>query len=198
MMNNIPNDTYKPEMQATSDVSVLILTADRTEDLELFYPYYRLVEAGCKVDIATPDGGEFKGKMGIGLKDSLKLASINPASYRMLYIPGGKAPEALMKDDKAVEIVKSFVAAGKPVAAICHGPQLLAKAGVITGKRISAWPEVQPEVEKAGASYVSEAALVDGQFITGRWPADLPAFTSALMARLQKNMDDTSRLRSAA
>jgi protease I len=175
-MASIPSDTLVASVtQNTQGKSVLILTADDTQDLEFFYPYYRLIEEGYKVDVVTPKGGEFKAKNGFGLKETKALSEVSAADYDLLYIPGGKAPAALKKDDKALKLTKDFAAAGKPIAAICHGPQVLAAAGVIQGKKISAWPEVEDEVTDAGASYVNEPAVVDGQFITGRWPGDLPA-----------------------
>jgi len=197
----IPDDTYKPEVQpSTQNACVLIVTADKTEDLEFFYPYYRLIEAGYRVDVATPDGGAFKGKLGAGLKETKSLKDVDPASYQLLYIPGGKAPERLKQEPDAVRIVQEFVSTGKPVAAICHGPQLLAKAEVISGRKISAWPEVQEEVEEAGAAYVNEACVMDGQFISGRWPADLPLFTAKLIETLQqgKGFGQSGNFKSAA
>ncbi len=184
-MTNIPNDIYQPQaLIRTSEKSVLIVTANKTEDLEFFYPYYRFIEEGYRVDVATPDGGEFKGKHELGLKESLRISDVAADSYDLLYIPGGKAPAKLKDSDDAVAIVQEFADAGKTIAAICHGPQLLAEADVIEGVTISAWPECQAEVEDAGAHFVSQEACVDGQFITGRWPADLPAFTAKVLEAL--------------
>lgn len=184
-MPNIPSDTYTPQSQnRAGGKSVLIITADKTEDLEFFYPYYRFIEAGYKVDVVTPDGGKFEAKHGLGLPQSMKITDVDPAQYDLLYIPGGKAPAQLIKDENAVTLTKKFVATGKPVAAICHGPQLLAAAGVIKGKRIAAWPEVQPDVEKAGGIYIDRETEEDAQFITARWPADLPAHLAHTMERM--------------
>jgi protease I len=174
-MSNLPKDTYLPEVTAQkSDVSVLILTANNTEDLEFFYPFYRFTEEGFKVDVVTPDGGAFKGKNGLGISQTKKITDVNANDYQLLYIPGGKAPAELKENSAAIALTKAFVKTGRPVAAVCHGPQLLAAAGVINGKNIAAWPEVEDEVEEAGATYVNQQTCVDGQFITARWPADLP------------------------
>lgn len=164
---------------------VLILTADDTQDLEFFYPYYRLNEEGYTVDVATPKGGSFKGKMGMGLKETKSIRDVNATDYALLYIPGGKAPAALRKDDHVVNFVKSFAASGKPIAAICHGPQVLATADVIRGKKIAAYPEVQKELEEAGARFSDEALAIDGQFITSRVPGDLPRHLSGTLNALQ-------------
>lgn len=192
---NIPHDIYRPQNQTGSgEYSILILTADKTEDIEFFYPYYRFIEQGFRVDVATPDGGEFKGKSGLGLKETMRISDVRPDQYDLLFIPGGKAPSKLKDDDDAIAVVQEIVDAGKPVAAICHGPQLLAAAEVIDGCVLTAWPEVQKEVEEAGARYVSQECCVDGQFITGRWPADLPAFTARVLSQLTAMSEERNRL----
>lgn len=187
-MAEIPEDTYLPTMKPSSDgQSVLIMTADNTEDLEFFYPFYRFIEAGCKVDVVTPKGGKFEAKHGLGLKDTKIIEEAQCSNYDMLYIPGGKAPEKLKGEKAAISLVKEFVSSGKPIAAICHGPQVLAKAGVITGKNIAAWPEIEDEVTEAGAEYMDQPTVVDGQFITARWPADLPSHMAKTLEILMKS-----------
>lgn len=183
---DIPQDIYYPQTQnRNASVSVLFLTADKTEDLEFFYPYYRFVEQGFKVDVVTPDGGSFEGKQGLGLQHTKKITDVDAQQYDLLYIPGGKAPAALKKDDDAIALVKNFVSTGKPVASICHGPQLLAAADVIQGRAIAAWPDVQEEVTDSGATFKNQETCVDGQFITARWPADLPAHVAKTLEVLQ-------------
>src|SRR6187402_3307775 len=146
-MTDIPSDIHKVSSEPQSPKGrIVMMTADGTEDQEFFYPYYRFNEAGYKVDVITPDGKGFKGKNGAGLEETMSIALASPEIYDLLYIPGGKAPEKLKKEEAAILFVQSFVATGKPIAAICHGPQLLAKAGVIDGKQIAAWPECQEEV----------------------------------------------------
>lgn len=171
---------------------IIILTADKCHDLEFFYPYYRLVEAGYHVEVATPNGGQLEGKFGMGLKETLKVSDVTPEAYAMLYIPGGQAPEALKKSEDSLQFVRQFTKSGKPVAAICHGAQALAAAGVISGKRISAWPDVEEEVRAAGGVFVNAETVEDGQFITARWPADLPAHLSAVLKRLEGRKEKRS------
>lgn len=198
-MTQIPNDIFKPENQTqTNGKAVLILTADKTEDTEFFYPYYRFIEEGCKVDVVTPDGGEFKGKNGSGLKETKKIEAVDPNSYDLLYIPGGKAPEKLKNVEEALELVKKFTVTGKPIAAICHGPQVLAEAGVIQGCKVTAWPEVAEEVTNAGATYLNQETLIDRQFITARWPGDLPAFTAKVLEVLGVSSKQSASKRQAA
>lgn len=183
--HQIPADIITAPQAPDSGLYVIMLTADKVEDLEFFYPYYRLVEEGIRVDVATPDGGAFKGKNGYELKETLKIEGLSPEAYHMLIIPGGKAPEALKSSPAAIDFVRVFSATGKPIAAICHGPQLLAAASVIKGETLSGYPEIKNEIEAAGASYAAAPALQSGKFITGRWPADLPAFTKAVMDQLK-------------
>lgn len=184
-MAKTPDDIYAARPQsAARHEKIAIITADGTEDQEFFYPYYRFLEEGYQVDVFTPDGGAFKGKNGAGLKQTLKIEDGRPENYALLYIPGGKAPERLKKEEEALAFVHDFCATGRPVIAICHGPQLLAQADVIAGRKIAAWPECEEEIVQAGAIYINGECVHDGQFITGRWPADLPALMRASLEAL--------------
>lgn len=174
-MANIPHDTMTPATQNLGATKkIIMITGDKVEDLEFYYPYYRFIEEGFQVDVATIDGGKFKAKNGYVFEEAIRLDSVNPDEYDLLFLPGGKAPASLMKNEGVLAFVRSFKQSGRPIAAICHGPQILAAADVIRGAMIAAWPEVREEVENAGATYVSKEAEADGQFITARWPADLP------------------------
>lgn len=185
-MADKPDDTFAASPQAeTKNKSILILTADNTQDLEFFYPYYRFIEEGYHVDVATPNGGEFKGKMGMGLKNTMPLSDVDTGGYHLLYIPGGKAPEELKNNEEALSITRDFVENNKPVAAICHGAQVLAAAGVINGRDIAAWPDVENEITEAGGNYISKATVIDGGFITARWPGDLPSHLAATLKALE-------------
>jgi protease I len=168
---------------------VAIITGNNVEDLEFFYPYYRLNEAGYDVDVFTLDGEKFKGKTGYEFKSTSKLANAQPGNYALLYLPGGKAPAELRKHDEVINFVKQFAQSGKPIAAICHGPQILITADLVRGKQIACWPEVQEELEEAGGKFVNEALVVDGQFITGRMPGDLPRHLAGVMDALEGKLD---------
>lgn len=172
---------------------VVIITADKTQDLEFFYPYYRLSEEGYTVDVVTPEGGKFEGKQGMGLKNTKSIREVRPQDYALLYIPGGKAPETLRKNKDVLNFVTSFAAAGKPIAAICHGPQVLISAGLVKGKQMASWPEVAKELQEAGATFVDEALVEDGQFITGRRPGDLPRHLYGVLKALKGEMSQASR-----
>ena len=180
-------DIYKAQPRKTDHFAkVLILTADKTEDLEFFYPYYSFLEEGFEVQVVTPNGGAFEGKKGLGLKETSKIPDVNAKDFDLLFIPGGKAPEALKVNADAISLVQDFAKQDKPIAAICHGPQVLAAADVIRNRRIAAWPECQKEMEAAGATFVDQECVQDGLFITARMPADLPAFTHAVRSMINR------------
>ena len=165
-------------------MKVLILTAQGFEDTELLCPMYRLKEAGYQVDIAAPEWGEVKGKHGYGASANLTLDEVGPSSYRLLLIPGGKAPEQLCTVSMALDIVEAFAELHIPIAAICHGPQLLVSAGLIQGKRATCYHKISRELEAAGALYEDSEVVVDDGLITSREPADLPAFMREVMKAL--------------
>lgn len=183
-----PGDTHKvapiPE-RLQKGKKVLIITGDNAEDTEFFYPYYRLTEEGYQVDVATENGGSFKCKHGLGLEETMPIDEVTASIYELLYLPGGKAPQALRKNEKVLQVVKEFASSGKPIAAICHGAQILISADLIKGKRIAAWPEIKDEVEEAGATFVNEALVEDGQFISGRMPGDLHRHLYGVLDYLQ-------------
>ena len=175
--------TYLPEH--TSHKSVLIITDDEVQELEFFYPYYRLLEEGYNVDIATPKGGTVKGQAGWEIQNTRNINSIDPSDYDLLYIPGGMAPKRLSKHKEVIGRVQQFAQSGKPIAAFCHGPQVLVAAGLVKGKKMTAYPEVEDEIIEAGGYYTNLPLVEDGQFITSRWPGDLPGHVQAILKRLQ-------------
>jgi len=165
-------------------MKALIVSADRFEDSELLEPARRLREAGVAVDIASTRQGVITGKHGQRVEANKTVAALDAADYDLLLLPGGQAPAALRGDAAVLQLVRSFVAAGKPVAAICHGPQLLAAAGVLQGRRATGYRAVADELRRAGAAYEDREVVVDGRLITSRQPADLPAFMDAVMRML--------------
>lgn len=188
----IPERLRKPER-------VAIITSDKVEDIEFFYPYYRFTEAGYEVDVITLEGGAFEAKHGLGLPESLSITSVQPANYALLYLPGGQAPSVLRKNEDVLNFVRTFASSGKPVAAICHGPQILVSAGLVQGRTLAAWPEVGKEIQDAGGMFADEALQIDGQFITARMPGDLPRhMDGALRALEQASKASAISTRSAA
>jgi protease I len=167
-------------------IRALILTADKFEDMELFFPYFRLLEEGVKVDVAAPKKGPIEGEHGYDFEVEKTFADVNPDDYDLLLIPGGSpdgAPSVVRKDIKAQAIAKSFFKSNKPVSSICHGPWLLASSGVVSGRRLTSfWRDGVPEdIKKAGGIYEDKEVVVDGNLVTSRYPGDLPAFMRETM-----------------
>lgn len=194
-------DIYKPAptpSRIQKKEKIIILTADKTEDLEFFYPFYRLTEEGYQVDVVTPEGGSFEGKHGLGLKETKSIKDVRPQDYQLLYIPGGKAPEELRDNKDVIRFVQEFAAdKSKPVAAICHGAQVLITADLVQGIQMACWSEVREELERAGGIFVDEALVEDRQFVTARRPGDLPRHLDGVLDYLKGNVS-TSQRRSAA
>ncbi|MFN7990746.1 MAG: type 1 glutamine amidotransferase domain-containing protein [Candidatus Micrarchaeia archaeon] len=164
----------------------IILTADKFEDMELFFPYFRLLEEGVEVHVAGPAKGQISGEYGYGFEIGLTFDQVDPAKYDLLILPGGSpdgAPTTVRKNPDAQRIAKAFAATGKPIAAICHGPYTLISAGLVKGKKMTSfWGDGVPEeLKKAGASYVDAEVVVDGNWVTSRYPGDLPAFMREVM-----------------
>ncbi|MCX5875912.1 MAG: type 1 glutamine amidotransferase [Deltaproteobacteria bacterium] len=165
-------------------MQALIISADNFEDSELLVPYSWLLEAGVEVTVASLRSGAIKGKHGSEVVVDKTLDEVNPDDYAILILPGGMAPTLLRKEPKALEIARIFIARGKPVAAICHGPQVLISAGLLQGRRATCYRSVADELKKAGALYEDREVVVDANLVTSRQPADLPAFMREIMKQL--------------
>lgn len=165
-------------------MKALILSADDFEDSELLVPYYRLLEAGYKVDVAAEKTGLIRGMHGYEVYAAESFADINTSDYCVLILPGGKAPESVRKNTAAITIARAFVTDNKVVGAICHGPQTLISAGVLHGRKATCYRTVAKELQDAGALYEDSEVVVDGRLVTSRQPADLPAFVREIMKLL--------------
>jgi protease I len=181
--------------EAATMPKILIITGDAAEDLEVMYPYQRLLEEGYEVDIAAPTAKKlqfvvhdfvegfdtYTEKAGHTWPADVAFADVNPEDYVAAVIPGGRAPEYIRNDPDARRIVRHFVERDKPVAQLCHGPLVTAAAGVMRGRRTSAYPALEPDMVAAGAEFVDSEALVDGVVVSGRaWP-DHPAWMREFM-----------------
>lgn len=167
-------------------MKALIVSADHFEDSELLFPFYRLQEAGLAVDVASVSTGKIRGKHGYEVVVDKALAEVDPQAYDLLVLPGGKAPATLRKEAAAIAIAQDFMRGDKPVAAICHGPQILISAGVLVGRRATCYRSVAEELKQAGALYEDQEVVVDGKLVTSRQPADLPAFMREMVRLLGK------------
>jgi archaeal arginyl aminopeptidase len=166
-------------------VKALILSADGFEDSELLVPYYRFKEERMDVDVASMRKGTIAGKHGYRVVVDKTLDEVRPDQYDVLIVPGGDAPSAIRGKEAALKIAAAFFRAGKPVAAICHGPQVLISAGLLSSRRATCHESVSRELKQAGAIYEDDEVIVDGNLITSRKPADLPAFIRELMRMLK-------------
>jgi protease I len=174
-------------MPDIADARILILATDGFEDSELIEPRRRLIEAGAKVTLATPEGERIEGDKGETLEADADLSDVTSRDFDALLLPGGtKNPDKLRMDESAVYLVKSFVDAGKPVGAICHAPWLLAEADVVRGRTVTGWPSVRTDLRNAGAEVVDREAVTDGNLVTSRNPDDIPAFTDAFIRLVEQ------------
>src|SRR5580693_1110602 len=172
---------------------VAILATDGFEQSELLEPKKALEEAGAMTVVISPKGGAIKGWKTKDWGDSVAvdktLDQANPQDYDALVLPGGVMnPDHLRMDQKAVDFVRQFVATGKTVAAICHGPWTLVEAGAVNGKTVTSWPSIKPDLKNAGANWVDQEVATDGQFITSRKPDDIPAFSRAIIDAVSRGM----------
>jgi protease I len=165
----------------------ILLTADKFEDLELYVPVFRLIEAGWQVDIAAPAQGKITGESAwYYVMANKTIDEIDPDEYELLIIPGGSpegAPATIRKNKKAQDIARSFFQKDKPVAAICHGPWLLADAGLVRGRKLTSyWDDGVPEsIKDAGGEWIDMPVVRDRNLVTSRWPMDIAAFNRELM-----------------
>ena len=167
-------------------MKALIIGADDFEDTELLVPYYRLKEEGIAVDIVSMKKGRIKGKHGYEVEIDKTLREIDPSDYDILILPGGKAPETIRREKDAIRIAQHFFETKKPVSALCHGPQTLITAGLLKGRHATCYRSVAKEMKDAGALYEDSEVVVDGNLVTSRHPADLPAFLRETMKMIRE------------
>jgi protease I len=169
---------------------VLAISADGFEDSELTQPVETLQQTEVEVDIASLEAGTIVGKKGAEVQANLAVTDVNAARYDMLLLPGGKAPARLRESQAVLDLVREFAASGKPIAAICHGPQILISAGLVEGRTMTSYKAVARELEAAGAHYLDREVVVDDNFITSRQPSDLPSFIDKILASLREHASE--------
>ena len=166
---------------------VAFLLADGFDEAEYQVPAGALQQAGYAVEVLGIAGHtRVYGKHHKPVTTDGRIADADPKRYAALVIPGGHSPDRLMEDPVVLDFVRAFARTGRPIAAICHGPLVLAAAGVLRGRQITAWPTVRRALALVGANVVNRPVVVDPPFITSRTPVDLDAFCAALLARLGK------------
>ena len=169
--------------QELNNKKIAILVADGFEQVELTKPKEAFEAAGAQTQIVSPNSDRVQGWNHYDKADyfpvDVALDDANPANYDALLLPGGTAnPDQLRTKEKAVQFIKSFFDAGKPVAAICHGPWTLIEADVVKGRTVTSWSSLQTDLKNAGATWVDKEVVEDNGLITSRNPDDLPAFNA--------------------
>jgi len=170
---------------------IAILVAKGFEQVELTEPKKALEEAGAKTFVISPEQGRVRAwnhtDWGEEISVDVPLDSATPDDYDALVLPGGVMnPDRLRMNERAVQFAKAFFDAGKPVAAICHGPWLLIEAGIAKGRRLTSYPSLRTDLKNAGAEWVDQEVVVDRGLITSRKPADLPTFNRALIEQFAR------------
>jgi len=184
-------------MSTLSGLKVAILVADGFEQVEMTEPRKALIEAGADTRIVSAAKDQVQGWNHHDKADAFKvdvaLDDANANDFGALLLPGGVAnPDQLRTLPKAVDFVREFVEAGKPVAVICHGPWTVIEAGAARGRRIASWPSIKTDLRNAGAEWVDQEAVVDGNLVTSRKPEDLDAFIRESLALLTNAHEATS------
>lgn len=172
-------------------IKVAILVDNGFEQVELVDPRKALDDAGASTQIVSPQKDQVKAwkfkEWGDSLPVDVQLDQAKADAFDALLLPGGVInPDSLRTQPAAVAFIKAFFDAGKPVAAICHGPWLLVEAGVAKGKKIASWPSIKTDLVNAGAQWVDEAVVEDGNLVTSRKPDDIPAFSRAIVRKFAR------------
>ena len=173
-------------MKPLNGKKVAILVADGFEQVELTEPRKALDEAGAKTSIVSPSKGKVKGwqhtEWGDEMPVDVPLGQAKAEEFDALLLPGGVMnPDHLRRDPQVQRFVKAFFDAGKPVAAICHGPWTLIDAGVAKGRKMTSYETIQMDLKNAGVNWVDQEVVVDGNLVTSRKPDDIPAFNKAIV-----------------
>jgi protease I len=189
--------------QERQSKKVAILVTDGFEQVELTGPKQALEQAGAQTHIISPKADQVQGWNHFDKGDyfpvDVPLDRANPAEYDALLLPGGVAnPDQLRVNQKAVQFVQSFFQAGKPVAAICHGPWTLIEAGAVQGRQVTSWPSLKSDLRNAGAEWVDQEVVVDNGLITSRNPQDIPAFNREMVEAFIEGKRPGQRLSASA
>jgi len=172
-----------------SGKTIAFLATDGVEQMELTQPWQAVEQAGGRPQLVSLKAGDIQGfnhdEKGDAFSVDKPVSEADAGSYDALVLPGGtKNPDRLRTDKDAVEFVRAFFDAGKPVAVICHGPWTLVEADVVRGRTLTSWPSLQTDLRNAGADWVDEEVVVDGNLVSSRKPDDLPDFCKEILSLL--------------
>jgi protease I len=179
--------------QQLAGKKVAILAADMFERVELEEPRKALEEAGAQTEVVSIHDGEIKGFDHFDPVNTVKVdrtvEEVSVDDYDALLIPGGVGnPDQLRGDENAVNFVREFAAAGKPMAVICHGPWVLIEAGLVRGRRVTSWPTLRTDIRNAGGDWVDEEVVVTEGIVTSRMPDDIPAFNEKMIEEFREGV----------
>lgn len=163
---------------------IAIFIEDYYEDTEFWYPYYRLKEESAEVVVIGPEIKSYKGKKGLPAKSDKTIHDVQATDFDALIIPGGYSPDRMRRIPEMIEFVKKMDERKKVIAAICHGPWMLASAKIINGKKMTSFFSIKDDMVHAGADWTDEEVVKDGNIITSRKPDDLPAFCKVIINSL--------------
>ena len=164
-----------------------VLVEQMYQEMEVWYPVYRLREAGCKVTLVGPEAGQtYPSKLGYPAKSDRSARDVSADDFDLVVIPGGFAPDYLRRDAAVLKLVGTMAEQGKVVAAICHGPWVLCSTQALKGRRATCFFAIKDDVMNAGANYVDAEVVRDGNLITSRKPDDLPAFLQAIIQAVRE------------
>src|SRR5437667_2438980 len=165
---------------------VAVLVEQQYQEMEVWYPVYRLKEAGCQVTLVGPEAGQsYPSKLGYPAKSDKAAKDCSPNDFDLLVIPGGFAPDFIRRSEAMLKFVRGMAESNKVIAAICHGPWVLCSTPALKGKKATCFFAIKDDVRNAGATYVDSEVVVDGTLITSRKPDDLPAFMQAMTTALK-------------
>ena len=181
-------------MPSISEAKILMIATDGYEDSELLEPRRILRERGAEVTLASLEEGEIEGDNGARVAVDCTIDQVEAGDYDALVLPGGtKNPDKLRMDEKVVATIRAFAEAGKPVAAICHGPWTLVEADVVKGRTITSWPSLKTDIRNAGGNWVDEEVHVDNGLVSSRKPDDLPAFNAKIVEEFREGVHEDQR-----
>ncbi|MFO0880280.1 MAG: type 1 glutamine amidotransferase domain-containing protein [Gemmataceae bacterium] len=167
---------------------VCVLVEQQYQEMEVWYPVYRLREAGCKVTLVGPEAGHtYPSKLGYPCKSDKAAKDVSADDFDAIVIPGGFAPDYLRRHEAVLKLVGTIAEQGKPVASICHGPWVLCSTQALKGKKATCFFAIKDDVQNAGAIYVDAEVVRDGNLITSRKPDDLPAFLQTIMQAIKEH-----------
>ncbi len=170
-----------------ANVRACVLVEQQYQEMEVWYPLYRLREAGCKVTVVGPEAGQtYPSKLGYPAKSDKAAKDVSANDFDVLVVPGGFAPDYLRRHEGVLRLVSTMVEQGKVVAAICHGPWVLCSTQALKGRKATCFSAIKDDVINAGATYVDVEVCRDGNLITSRKPDDLPAFMQAVLQAVRE------------